>query len=74
MATTTSKLPTGGRPIIRDTELAAGLEQRLAPLSGARLERAQAAVRKVATSGVQGPFTKVLAAYQSAIRAGDKET
>lgn len=72
MATMTSKLPTSDRPLIADRDLAAAVETLLAPLSGARLERAQAAVRKVAGSAAQGPFATVLKAYESAIKATDK--
>jgi hypothetical protein len=74
MATLTSKLPTSDRPLIRDIDLATAVERLLAPLDGKRLERAQAAVRRVSKSAVQGPFDKIFAAYQSAIRAADKES
>lgn len=76
-ATATSKLPTSSRPLIQDPDLAAAVEKMLSPYEGKRLDRAQAAARKVATSAVQGPFSTVLAAYQSAITAAvgaDKET
>ena len=78
MATMTTKLPTNERPLILDYDLAAAVERLLAPYEGKRLERAQAAVRQVATSAVQGPFSTVLRAYQAAILAavgdrGDKE-
>jgi hypothetical protein len=69
MTATLSKLPTSTRPLIVDTDLAAAVERLLAPYSGKALERAQAAVRKVHGSSVQGPFSTVLAAYQSAITA-----
>lgn len=72
MATMTSKLPTSDRPLIADRDLAAAVDSLLAPLSGTRLERAQAAVRKVAASAVQGPFTTVLKAYEAAIKTTDK--
>jgi hypothetical protein len=74
MATTTSKLPTSDRPLIADRDLAAAIEKLLAPLGGKALERAQAAVRKVAASAVQGPFATVLRAYEAAIKAAAKET
>lgn len=73
MTTMTSKLPTSDRPLIADRDLAAAVDRLLSPLSGKALERAQAAVRRVAASAVQGPFATVLRAYESAIRAGDKE-
>jgi hypothetical protein len=73
MATMTSKLPTSDRPLIADPDLSAALERMLAPMDGKRLERAQAAVRKVANSAVLGPYAVVLAAYQAAIRAVEKE-
>lgn len=76
MTTTTSKLPTSDRPLIRDFDLAVAVEGLLAPLSGKSLERAQAAVRRIAGSAVQGPFGKVLDVYKAAIAsaARDKET
>lgn len=73
MATMTSKLPSSDRPLIRDTDLAAAVERLLVPLEGKRLERAQAAIRRVAKSAMQGPFDKVFAAYQAAVRSADKE-
>jgi hypothetical protein len=69
MATMTSKLPTNSRPIILDPDLAAAIERTLEPYNGKALEKAQAAVRKVATSNVQGPFDQVVAAYESAVLA-----
>jgi hypothetical protein len=74
MATMTSKLPTSDRPLIADRDLAAAVDKLLAPLSGTKLERAQAAVRKVAGGAAQGPFSVVVGAYESAIRAANKET
>jgi hypothetical protein len=76
MATMTSKLPTSDRPLIHDRDLAAVVEKMLTPLNGAKLDRAQAAVRKVAESAVQGSFDAVVRAYRTAINAatGDKET
>ena len=74
--TSLSKLPTVTRPIAMDPDMAAALERRLAPLSGKSLERAQAAVRRVYTGGVQGSFSDLLAAYEGAIDAAaskDKE-
>lgn len=77
MSTTlTSKLPTITRPIPIDSDMAAALERRLAPLSGKRLELAQSAVRKVYGSGFQGSFADLLVAYETAIDAAlakDKE-
>lgn len=73
MTTMTSKLPTSDRPLIADRDLAAALEKMLAPFSGAKLEKAQAAVRRVASSAVQGPFSTVLAAYTAALKSLDKE-
>lgn len=73
MTTSTSKLPTSDRPLIADHDLAAAVDRLLAPLSGKSLERAQAAVRRIAASAVQGPFSAVLKTYETAIRAGDKE-
>lgn len=74
MTAVASKLPTNERPLIQDPDLSAALEVTLEPLSGKALERAQAAIRRVHGSGVQGPFGTVLAAFQTAIAAavGDK--
>jgi hypothetical protein len=71
-----SKLPKGQRPLIGDPDLSRELERMLAPLSGQKLERAQAAIRKVLESGMQGSFDAVVRAYRTAINAatGDKET
>lgn len=69
MSATLTKLPTTTRPLILDNDLAAAVEQMLAPLSGKTLERAQAAVRRVHASAVQGPYSEVIAAYQSAVTA-----
>lgn len=75
MATMTSKLPTNERPIIRSREIAAEVEKMLAPLHGKALERAQAAVRRVATSGRQGTFAVIVEAYRAEIAAAAaKET
>jgi hypothetical protein len=63
----TSKLPTADTPLIQDPDLARAIEKLLAPHSGKPLEKAQAAVRRVHASGVQGPFQTVVAAYQAAI-------
>lgn len=67
--TTLSKLPTADRPLIQDPDLGQAVERLLQPYSGKSLERAQAAVRKVHGSAVQGPFDQVLAAYTVAIKA-----
>jgi hypothetical protein len=69
MTATLSKLPTSTRPLINDTDLADAVERMLAPYTGKALERAQAAVRRVHGSAVQGPFSTVLAAYQAAVAA-----
>lgn len=69
MTATLSKLPTSTRPLIIDTDMAAAVEKMLAPYSGKALEKAQVAVRKVHGSSVQGAYSTVLAAYQTAITA-----
>jgi hypothetical protein len=76
MATLTSKLPRVDTPMITDPDLGPAIEKMLAPLTGAKLEKAQAAVRKVYGSAVEGSFSDILAAYRNAIAAatGDKET
>lgn len=66
---TTTKLPTTERPMILDNDMAAAVEKMLAPYSGKTLEKAQGAVRKIATSGIQGSYDKMLATYQTAIKA-----
>lgn len=67
MTATATKLPTDSRPLVRDPDLAAALEEILVPYNGKALERAQQAIRKVRSSGVQGPFSVVVAAYRTAI-------
>lgn len=69
MTATLSKLPTNTRPLIQDPDMARAVERILAPYSGKTLERAQAAVRRVHTSDVQGPFAAVIAAYRAAVLA-----
>jgi hypothetical protein len=68
MTTATSKLPTNSRPIINDPDLANAVEALLGPYSGKALERAQVAVRKVAASGVQGPWSMIVSAYETEIK------
>jgi len=68
MKTAESKLPQSDLPLIRDPELAAAVEAELAPYDGKRLLAAQAAIRKAHASGLEGPYSAHLAAYQSAIR------
>lgn len=65
---TASPLPTNELPLIRDPDLASAVESELKGLSGRKLERAQAAIRKVHGSGVTGMFGEILSAYQVAIR------
>lgn len=75
MTATLSKLPTSTRPLINDVDLARAIEEMLTPLNGKSLERAQAAVRRVNASAVQGPFSVMVAAYEAAIKqAVGKET
>lgn len=64
---TATKLPTSPLPLLNDPELAAAVDRKLAPLSGKPLEKAQGAVRKVYASNIQGPFSVILAAYETAI-------
>lgn len=66
---TVSVMPTNELPLIRDPDLAAAVEVELNGLSGAKLERAQAAIRRVHGSGITGQFGEILSAYQTAIRA-----
>ena len=63
----TSKLPAADKPLIRDPDLACAIEAELDAFSGKRLEAAQAAVRRVHASGLQGPFTAIVDAYRKAI-------
>lgn len=76
MTTMTSKLPRVDTPMITDPDLGPALEKILAPFNGVKLEKAQAAIRKVYSSAVEGSFSTILAAYKAAIMAatGDKET
>lgn len=68
MHATATKLPTAERPLIRDRDIAAGVEKMLATLApGKELEEGQDAVRRVATSGIIGTRDKLLAAYAEAI-------
>jgi hypothetical protein len=67
MTVTVTKLPVSDRPLIADPDLVLALEAELEPLSGKPLERAQAAIRKVHSSALQGPFGMVLDAYRAAI-------
>lgn len=67
-ATATSKLPTNERPIIFDPDLAGAVEDQLRPYTGKALERAQAAVRRVASGAAQGTFSDLVAAYGTAIK------
>jgi hypothetical protein len=62
-----SKLPTDNRPLIRDPDLAAGIERFLEPYSGKKLEAAQAAIRRVRNSPIEGQFSVILQAYGDAI-------
>jgi uncharacterized membrane protein len=77
MTTTATKLPQSTRPLIQDMDLAAAIERMLEPLTGKTLERAQAACRRVYTTGTPGTFTDMCADYRAAIDAAvgkDKET
>ena len=67
-ATATTKLPMNDRPIINDPDLAAAVEDLLRPYNGKTLERAQTAVRKVATGATQGTFSDLVDAYAAAIK------
>jgi hypothetical protein len=75
MATATTKLPMREVPILGE-ELGAAVEALLEPYEGKKLDKAQAAVRRTAASGVTGMFDEIVAAYEAAIRAavGDKES
>jgi hypothetical protein len=68
-ATAISKLPMNERPIITDPDLAAAVEEMLAPYTGRALERAQAAVRRVAMGATQGTFGDLVEAYRKAIKS-----
>jgi hypothetical protein len=63
-----SKLPVADKPLIRDPDLARAIEAELESFTGKQLAAAQAAVRKVHASGIQGPFSAIFEAYQHAIR------
>jgi hypothetical protein len=68
------KLPHGTRPLIMDVDMANAVEKLLAPYKDTKLERAQDAVRKVLSSGVQGTFEPMVAHFRSAISTAVKET
>ena len=72
MATATTKIPADSRSIRLDPDLAAALEKELASMSGAKLEKAQAAVLKVRRSGVTGSFARLLDVYRGAIKDATK--
>lgn len=85
MATMTTKLPTSERPLIHDPDLAAAVlaeKQRLlervpATKRDKAEDRLDAAIRRVASSAVQGPFSTIVEAYGAAMAAAvgaDKET
>lgn len=65
--TTTSKLPASPKPLIADPDLVRELEGILKPYTGAKLEKAQAAIRQVLGSGVMGSFSTIVAHYRAAI-------
>ena len=67
MSATASKLPASPKPLIADPDLCRELEAILKPYSGAKLEKAQAAIRQVLASGVMGSFGAILAHYRAAI-------
>jgi hypothetical protein len=68
-AATESVLPANELPLIRDPDLAHAIEMEVHGLSGKKLESAQAAIRAVHGSGVEGQFGELVAAYTEAIRA-----
>jgi len=67
MNTMTSKLPTEGRPLKMDPDLAAFLEAELAPYSGKALERAQQAIVRVRQKGVSGTWDELTTVYRDMI-------
>ncbi len=71
---TATKMPQDTRLLIGDPDLAAAVEKMLHPYAGKELERAQAAIRQVRGSGVQGTFTQVLDAYRVAIQKAAGKT
>lgn len=62
-----SKLPMESRPLRLAPEVARVVEKQLAPLTGKALERAQAAILKVYTSGQQMTSEQWVVAYETAI-------
>lgn len=62
-----TKVPTDDKPLIRDPDLAKALDEILKPYDGKDLQKAQAAIRKVRQSGVQGPFSVIVETYRTAI-------
>jgi hypothetical protein len=65
----TTKLPMSDKPLILDPDLAKAIGAILEPLEGEELRVAQAAIRKVRQSGVQGSFSGMLEAYRKGIEA-----
>lgn len=57
------------RPLRLSPEVAKIVEEHLRPLSGQKLERAQAAILKVYTSGQQMSCEQWIAAYSDAIQS-----
>ncbi len=68
MGANVTKFPTEGRPLKMDPSLIEAIEQQLEPYSGAKLKRAQAAVKKVNRSGFTGTFSKLVQEYGNKIR------
>lgn len=62
------KLPASDLPIIRDPELARAVNLELQHLEGKKLAAAQAAVRAVSASNLQGSFAMIASAYTNAVR------
>lgn len=62
-----SKLPMESRPLRLAPEVARVVEKLLAPLTGQKLERAQAAILTVYQSGQQMTSEQWIVAYESAI-------
>lgn len=69
-----SKLPMETRPLRLSPEVARAVEKALAPLTGKRLEQAQAAILKVYQSGQQMTSEQWVARYEDAIAStGQRE-
>jgi hypothetical protein len=67
MDTVESKIPTDGRAVRMDPDLASALDTLLEPHTGAKLAKAQKAVLEVRKGGATGMFHHLVETYRAAI-------